>query len=172
MSDDSRDPHSDSRGGRIWLAAMGVSLALAGVLFTGVLWRSYRRAMETRAWLETPCRIVSSIVLSERPTPHSPTAYRLAVRYEYEHQGGRFTGTQIRRVDGPSPHKDRIDELAVEYPAGRRALCHVNPRDPSQAILKQDSKAGLYSLWFPLLFVVGGAVMAWRAVRPRPARKR
>lgn len=156
---------SENRGGRIWLAAIGVFLALVGALFTMVLWQSYQWAMETRAWIETPCRIESSVVISEKPTPHSPMAYRLAIRYAYEFQDQRVIGTSVRRVEGASPHKDRVEELAAEFPAGKSVVCFVNPRDPTQAVLKHDSKAALYSMWFPLLFVVGGGVMAWRAVR-------
>ena len=160
-SPSARDPR---RAGRIWLAFMGLFLVLAGMLFTGVLWRSYQRAMETRAWIETPCRIVSSVVLSEHPTPHSPMSYRLGLQYEYEFHGGRFTGTKVKRVEGESPHKDKIEALADEYPAGRRTTCFVNPAQPAEAILEHATKAALYSIWFPLLFVVGGGMMAWRAL--------
>lgn len=144
---------------------MGLFLALAGLLFTVVLWRSYQRAMETRAWIETPCRIVSSVVLSEHPTPHSPMAYRLGLQYEYEFKGERHIGTKVKRVEGESPHKDTIEALADEYPAGKKTTCFVNPTQPAEAILQHATKAALYTIWFPLLFVFGGGMMAWRALR-------
>lgn len=143
---------------------MGLFLAAAGVLFSAVLWRSYQRAMETRAWVETPCRIVSSIVLSDHPTPHSPLAYRLGLQYAYEFKGTPHLGTKVRRVEGQTPHKDKIEALAVEYPSGRETLCFVNPAEPAEAILQHATKAALYSIWFPLLFVLGGGMMAWRAL--------
>ena len=143
---------------------MGLFLALAGLLFTGVLWRSYQRAMETRTWIETPCRIVSSVVLSEHPTPHSPMAYRLGLQYEYEFKGTRHIGTKVKRVEGESPHKDKIEALADDHPGGRTTVCFVNPAQPAEAILQHATKAALYSIWFPLLFVLGGGMMAWRAL--------
>jgi Protein of unknown function (DUF3592) len=143
---------------------MGLFIALAGLLFTGVLWRSYQRAMETRAWIETPCRIVSSVVLSEHPTPHSPMAYRLGLQYEYDFNGKRHVGTKVKRVEGESPHKDKIEALADEYPTGRKTVCFVNPAMPAEAVLQHATRAALYSIWFPLLFVVGGSMMAWRSV--------
>lgn len=137
---------------------------MAGLLFTWVLWRSYQRAMETRAWIETPCRIISSVVLSEHPTPHSPTAWRLGLQYEYENGGARHIGTKVKRVEGSSPHKDKIEALGDTYPAGRKTVCFVNPARPQEAILEHATKAALYAIWFPLLFVIGGGVMAWRAL--------
>ena len=152
------------RAGRIWLACMGLFLAVAGLVFTAVLWHSYQRAMETRAWIETPCRIISSIVLSEHPTPHSPMAYRLGLQYEYEFKGARHVGSKIKRVEGESLHKDKIESLADDYPAAKRTVCFVNPAQPTEAILQHATKAALYSIWFPLLFVIGGGMMAWRAL--------
>lgn len=154
-----------NRAGRLWLAGMGVFLSMAGLLFTFVLWTSYQRAMETRHWVETPCRILSSVVLSDRPTPHSPMAYRLGLQYEYEFKGERRIGHKVKRVEGESPHKDGVEELAHDFPAGRKTVCFVNPAQPDEAILRHATKAALYTIWFPLLFVVGGGVMAVRALR-------
>ena len=144
---------------------MGLFLALVGAIFTTVLWTSYQRARETRSWIETPCRIISSVVLSEHPTPHSPMAHRLGLQYQYEFKGTRHIGTKVRRVEGDSPHKDKVEALADEYPVGRNLLCFVNPAQPSEAILRHATQAALYSIWFPLLFVLGGGMMAWRALR-------
>lgn len=153
-----------NRAGRIWLASMGVFLSLAGLLFTGVLWMSYHRAMETRAWIETPCHIVSSMVLSEHRTPHSPLAWHLGLQYEYEIKGTRHIGTKVKRVEGETQDKEKIDALAADYPEGSRTTCFVNPTKPDEAILRHATKAALYAIWFPLLFVAGGGVMAWRAL--------
>ena len=159
-----RDP---GRAGRFWLASMGLFLALAGLLFAGVLWRSYSRSMETRSWVPAPCRIVSSVILTEKPSLNSTLVHRLGIRYEYEHQGQRFIGTKVKRVEGPTPHKDKIAALAAEFPTGRSAECYVNPLQPSEAILNHASKAALYAIWFPLLFVVGGGMIALRALRSK-----
>lgn len=155
------------RAGRFWLAGMGLFLALAGLLFAGVLWRSYSRAMETRTWVTTPCRIISSVILTEKPSLNSTLVHRLGIRYEYEHQGQKYIGTKVKRVEGPTPHKDKIEALAAEFPTGRSAECYVNPLQPSEAILNHASKAALYAIWFPLLFVVGGGMISLRALRSK-----
>ena len=48
-------------------------------------------------------------------------------------------------------------------------MAYVNPSDPDFAVLKPDTKAAGYSIWFPLLFVVGGLGITVRAI-VRPAR--
>lgn len=156
-----------SRAGQLWLASMGLFLVLAGLLFAGVLWRSYSRAMETRLWKPTPCRIVSSVILTEKPSLNSTTVHRLGIRYEYDYEGEKLTGTKVKRVEGPTPHKDKIEALAAEFPSGRSLTCYVNPSQPSEAILLHASKAAVYAIWFPLLFVLGGGMIAVRALRSR-----
>ncbi len=151
--------------GRRWLAAMGVFLALAGLLFTWVLWRAYTRAAETRSWAETPCVIVGSRVVSERPTPNSNMAHRAEIRYAYEFGGQSRTGTRVKRVEGATAHEERARAVVADYPPGARTVCHVNPDNPEEAILRHGSRAALYSIWFPLLFVAGGIGMTWNALR-------
>jgi hypothetical protein len=46
--------------------------------------------------------------------------------------------------------------------------CRVNPADPAVAVLRIDSRAPGYSLWFPALFVVGGVGIVVGALRRRP----
>lgn len=153
--------------GRLWLAGMGLFLALAGMLFTWVLWTSWQRAEETRRWTATPCRIISAQVLSERPTPHSNPAHKASVRYAYTFQNQSLTGTHIKRVDSASQHEELARKKLEEFPIGQETTCYVNPAQPAQAVLKHDSRAALYSIWFPLLFVLGGLGMAWNAMRRR-----
>ncbi len=159
----------ESAAGRRWLAAMGLFLALAGVLFTWVLWRAYSRAEETRRWQETSCLILSSRVVSERPTPTSNIAHRAEVRYRYQFGGRERMGDRVRRVDSASPHEERARSIIAAFPAGMQTVCSVNPERPDEAILQHASRAALYSIWFPLLFVAGGLGMAWNALRRRAA---
>ncbi|MBX7210294.1 MAG: DUF3592 domain-containing protein [Verrucomicrobiaceae bacterium] len=146
---------------------MGLVLVAAGLLFTGMLWRAYQRALETRGWPAAPCRVLFSLVLSERPTPHSPVAFRLGLQYEYDFAGRKYIGTRVRRVEGPTADKEKVDALAAEYPAGKKTVCFIDPANPAEAILEHATEAALYAIWFPLLFVIGGGVMAWRAVIQR-----
>ena len=44
-------------------------------------------------------------------------------------------------------------------------MVYVNPADVNFTMLKPDSKAAGYSIWFPMLFVIGGLGIAIRAIR-------
>ncbi|MCE9518360.1 MAG: DUF3592 domain-containing protein [Verrucomicrobia bacterium] len=150
---------------RLLKTALGLGLIIPGAAFIVFLWISYDRAQETRHWKPTPCLILSSQVLSEHPSLHSPLAHRASVRYRYVFEGVTHTGDHIRRVDGPSSEKEKMEKLCAKYPPGRESECFVNPEQPDIAVLEHATKAGLYTLWFPLLFVAGGAGMIWSAWR-------
>lgn len=154
-----------SKAGSWWLAGMGVALALAGALFTALLWTSYQRAAATRSWTETPCTILSSQVLPERATPNSPTRFRVAVKYAYTLGGQNHESTRIRRVDGSTGDEAKAQRTRQQYAVGSKTRCWVNPADPAFAILQHDTRAALYSIWFPLLFFFGGLKMTWAALR-------
>lgn len=159
----SSSPNSSS--GRLWLVAMGLFLALAGAVFTWVLWKSWQRAEETRRWTPVPAVIMASSIHSSRPTPNANLEYRVNLRYRYTWEGHEMIGDHLKRLDSPTVHEARALEKVTEYPVGRKVTCYVNPADPTQAILRHDTRAALYSIWFPLLFVVGGLGMARAALR-------
>ncbi len=160
-------PAAPSNAGRWWLAAMGLFLALAGLVFTGVLWRAFSLAEVTRSWEATPCLIVASSMQSQRPSPNSNIAHRALIRYTYEYQGQRHTSTRIKRVDAATSHEHLARATVAAYPVGQQAVCYVNPQNPAEALLKPGSRGALYSIWFPLLFVVGGLGITWNAIRSR-----
>ena len=148
---------------RLLQTTLGLGLIIPGAAFTIFLWVSYVRAQETRRWTPTPCLILSSQVLSEHPSLHSPLAHRASVRYRFAFSGVTHTGDHIRRVDGPTSEKEKAELLCAKYPPGEEKECFVNPEQPDSAVLEHTTKAGLYTIWFPLLFVAGGAGMVWSA---------
>lgn len=145
---------------------MGLFLIIVGLFFAWRMWLSYEKAQITRAWTQVPCRILSSRVASERPTPTSSPAHRVDLRYEYEFQDVRRTGSRIRQVEAaPTQHLENARQKQQDYPPGAERPCFVNPTAPDQAVLEHSSRAALYSIWFPLLFVAGGVGMAWGALK-------
>ena len=150
---------------------MGVILAILGTVFSYVLWTSYQRAEETRDWVATPAKILSSQVVPDKATPNSPTKHRVVVRYQYTFGGSVYHTDRIRRSDGPKNSQEEAEALRQEYTPGQQLTCWVNPLEPGYAVLKQESRAALYTIWFPLLFVGGGLRMAWGALRRRKKKK-
>ncbi len=157
-----------SASARLLKTALGLVLVIPGLIFVAVLWNSYLRAEETRHWTPTPCLITFSELLTEHATPNSPISYRAGIRYRYMFGGTRHESPRIGRVDGPTTDRGKAVALNEKYPPGRETTCFVNPAQPDFAVLEHATRAALYSIWFPCLFVVGGAGMilsAWRGRR-------
>jgi hypothetical protein len=154
---------------------MGLVLMSVGSFFTYHLWDSFQRSEETRHWLETPCEIITSQVNTIRPANNSPDEYLPLVRYRYVLNGTIFHGGEIRHGSGPTMDRATADERIAKYPIGKKTACFVNPEQPDKAVLEHTSRAGLYSIWFPMLFVAGGFGMimnAWRDKRVRAVPKK
>lgn len=162
--------HGGKRGGPTggagswYLVGLGIGLAVVGGVFCGLMWRSYDRARRMHAWPEVPCVILQSEVLEKVHDAYSPMQYQLSVAYGYEVDGEAFTGERIGLRGNPWTTKRGVVEAQAEaLTVGTRTTCRVDPANPEMAVLKPDSKAPGYSIWFPALFVVGGLGVAVRA---------
>lgn len=156
---------TSTTGAKLIKVLMGLFLVVAGSIFVGVLWNSYQRAEETRHWTPAEAVIISSVLITDRPTPHSPLYYTADLRYRYTLEGKTWEGTHIQRVEGPSSSRDKADAKVKKYPAGKVVTCYVNPVRKDVAVLEHSTRAALYSLWFPCLFVVGGVGIIWGTLR-------
>jgi len=157
--------------GRWFLIGTGLFTALLGALFVWLLARSFLRAREMRTWPERECVILSNEIEERRHDPQSPREYRVNVEFGYAWQGTRMTGNQLTLRGNPWTSKFKLaEQRAAEYPPGKMTTCRVNPENPSFAVLKPDSLAPGYSIWFPALFVIGGLGMVVRAALPVQAR--
>ncbi len=162
----SAKPTPPNRSGRWFLAAIGLFIALVGLLFVALLGRSFLRAWDMRSWPETSCVILTSNVEERRHDDFSPLEFRQDLSYGYEWQGESFTGDHLTLRDNPwSSNRELVEQRAEQLPAGTITTCRVDPARPAHSVLEPDSLAPGYTLWFPGLFVVGGLVMAVRALR-------
>lgn len=153
------------KAGTVFLILLGLAIAAIGGLFTVLMWKSYGRAVEQRSWPQVDALVLSSEVEEWQHDEFSQMEYRLKILYGYEWQGKARTGERHGYRGNPNYNKrDKVEALAKEFPAGMKTKAYVNPEDPDFAILKPDSKAAGYSLWFPMLFVVGGLGISVRAL--------
>ena len=153
------DTHPRPVSARLIAAGFGSLILAMGILFIALLWGSYKRAKQTHSWVPTPCHIVRSESEPFQRSDHSPTSYRFHVEFAYEVDGETLTSTHYqrpRRNEWVSKHEGTVEKLVLQFPAGSDATCYVDPADPAMAVLKRESKAPLYTIWFPGLFVAGG----------------
>ncbi len=150
--------------GRLWKIVMGLFLVGIGIVFVQYLWGSYQRAALMNTWVETPCVIETAQIDDSELNQRGVTKYILEVTFGYEFEGQSYVSNRLKRlkVEGSDPKK--ITQKLKEFPAGTETACYVNPDDPAFAVLKKDSKAGLYTIWFPCLIIVGGGGMILTAL--------
>ncbi len=155
-----------------FLILLGLAIAAMGVVFTGLMWDSYRRASEMHAWPQADAVILASELEERLHDEYSPREYRLRILYGYQGEGERRTGERLSSRGNPWSNKKAVPEAQLEkYPVGSTTKVYIDPGNPEFTVLRPDSKAAGYSIWFPALFVVGGVGIMFHAVRKmRPAK--
>ncbi len=152
--------------GRIWKVLLGLGLIAAGSFFCWWLWAVWEKAKLMDDWGQAEGQIIASSVVEWRFNEFSREEYEPRIRYRYQVEDTDFIGDRIRRVSIRSTSPSKVQTWVERFPAGETVTVFFDPVDPSLSVLKRDSKAALYSIWFPFLFVVGGAGMVVSAVRP------
>lgn len=150
--------------GRFWKATVGLLLIVVGSVFVDYLWSSYRRAAVMDAWVEVPCRIESIGVDDSGRNQRGLPKYTLELSYRYEYGGESRVGKRLKRLPTEASDLRKLKGKLEKYAAGSTVVCHVDPADPAAAVLEKDTKAALYTIWFPFLFILGGAGMILSAV--------
>ena len=151
--------------GRIWTVSLGLFLILLGGFFAWYLWAYYKKASQMDDWVEVPCLIEKSEIDHSGRTQHHAPKYSMVVEYRYQFAGKEYRSNRFQRIQPSSAQKRKIESKRQDYPEGSSAVCYVDPANPERAVLKKDSKASLYSIWFPGLFVFGGLGMVVAALR-------
>ena len=145
------------RGGNFYLIFVGLLLCAAGGSFGWLMWRSFDRASGQRDWAETTCTILESRVDQRKIGVDVGTEYNFGVLYGYSFGNKAYSSERFSLRGAPwSSSESRARKRMEKFPQGSIRPCYVDPDDPAFAVLKLDSKAPGYSLWFPLIFVVGG----------------
>ncbi len=95
--------------------------------------------------------------------------YQLAVAYDYEVNGQKYTGSRYNSVD-LNTGKRSWQRVADELPVGARVPVYYDPADPAESMLRPGpTGAHIAMVWFltPFnLIMVGGWVMFARVRRP------
>jgi hypothetical protein len=92
------------------------------------------------------------------------TKYLMVVAYDYQFDGKQFTGSKIKLLPTEASDPRKLKKKIEAYAEGTNTICYVNPETPTEAVLKKNSKAALYSIWFPFLFIIGGLGMILSAL--------
>jgi len=138
---------------------MGLTLVAASSILVDYLWKSYLRASEMDAWAEAPCRIESLAVDDTQLNQRGMPKYLLNLTYRYQWNGHDYLGDRLKRLPTEAGDPKKLNKWIEQYAVGTETLCWLDPDLPEMAVLRKDSKAALYTIWFPCLLIVGGAGM-------------
>lgn len=163
---ESRPAPPSAAAGAIFQVLLGLSLVIAGGCFVWLMGRSFLRAKEMRSWPEVPCEILVSEIEERKHDSQSPPEFRFNVSFGYEWDGAPRTGDHLTLRGSPwTSNQGLAAQRAAEYPVGKSTTCLVDPKRPDLAVLKPDSMAPGYSIWFPGLFLIAGIGITVRAFR-------
>jgi Protein of unknown function (DUF3592) len=150
------------RSGRLYLTIIGFSLCLIGGLFIWLMMRSFIRAKEMTHWHQENALIVHSEVEKIDIPMGTSAEYRLDILFSYQFNGQHYRSYLYDLRGGMRvSDKEKIRQLTEKFYQGKSVICWVNPQHPETAVLRVDSRAAAYSLWFPGLFVLGGLGMIY-----------
>ena len=136
-----------------------VWLAIPTVMLVFILRDGWKNA-QTWRWQATECTILRSAV--ERDARNDNYAFR--VQYAYRAAAPYTCTVYSRGYHAGSDYTD-AQRLALQYPAGARVTCYVNPSNPADAVLKRNNLGTSVIALFPTLFIaigLGGLWFAWR----------
>jgi len=154
-----------THAGAFYLMFIGLLLLAMGGIFTALLAGHFNNAVASRKWTPTEAHIVLS-ELDKRQISGSPIEYKWEVMYSYTINNISYVSDKYK--SGGSRWKKTskdADELISQYPVGKQLTCYVNPANNEEAIMAHSTKAAGYSIWFPLVFAVGGLGIIISAIR-------
>ena len=155
--------HSGAKA-KYGLVAFFAIFAIAGLAMLYPLGiRPIAKTLDARSWVEVPCRVLRSEVRSH--DSDDGTTYSIYILYSYDYDGCMYKADRYDFVGGSSSGYRGKARVAAEYEAMPNPVCYVNPRHPSEAVLKRGFHAKLLLALFPLPFIAvgfGGMVYTWR----------
>ena len=140
-----------SRGRR---AGGGLFLLLFGGVFLYFLVPEIVANVAAARWTPSSCTILSSGVSRDdvRDDGRERTLYRLDVTYSYETEAGRQQSTRYRFIDPFTDNRVAAESTAARYSPGAVVPCHVDPGNPTQAVLDRRLSP------FMLIVLLPGAI--------------
>lgn len=145
-----------------WFLICGIAVAAGGTV--GIF-----RAARTHLWSEAQCVIEEGSVGATAAKQTDEKPYAFVVRYRYSYDGEeRQSDVYCRTYEGSFDYAE-AQRLVIAYEPDSEAVCYVNPKDPSEAVLKGDSfLLPMFGLFLSIPFCAVGTWGVGRIVRGRP----
>jgi Protein of unknown function (DUF3592) len=141
--------------GKYGLVALFAIFAIAGLaIFYPLGIRPIAKTLDAKSWVQTPCRVLRGEVHSH--DSDDGTTYSIDILYSYEYDGQTYKSDRYDFIGGSSSGYRGKASVVAQYEAMPNPTCYVNPKHPSEAVLKRGFHAKLLLALFPLPFILVG----------------
>ncbi|MEM8737841.1 MAG: DUF3592 domain-containing protein [Planctomycetota bacterium] len=114
--------------------------------------------LEARDWPTTPC-VIQSSQLEQRTDSDGGTTYKVLMTFTYDVAGRSYTSETYSFFSSISTSGAKGKRAIVQrYPPGSRAVCYVDPADPTRAVIDRSLSPTLWFALIPAAFVVIGVI--------------
>lgn len=148
-----------------------IILLLVGALaLNGHMYALDRRAESAlTTWEEGAATVTESRTETRRSRRRGRSRTRIVavIRYQYEHGGRAYTGSQIDPLDG---HRGTARDAVAEFPQGATVAVWINPDNPSEAFIQR--RRPLWPLSVALASAAALPLLVWIGVRTWLAYRR
>jgi Protein of unknown function (DUF3592) len=147
-------------------------LLIGGVALYFLFLHPMSKVIVARSWPAVPCNIISNAVKSHSGS--KGTTYSINIFYSYDFNGHPHKSNAYDFMSGSSSGYAGKQAVVSQYPSGTKAICYVNPNDPTEAVLMRGQSSMMWFALIPLVFVaIGGggliAVLRQRSGNPASA---
>lgn len=143
-------------GGRLVASVIGLFFIAIGSIFVVIIAQQSLASIDSYFWKSTPAVIENIFIERKLSKKGNDTPYYLRVQYQYEFDGQSYQSEALRLSSGGYETYDDAYLQAKPYYEDKNTTCYVNPRSPSEAILRRDSPWFSLLVLFPLIFVIVG----------------
>lgn len=165
-------PISDRANGnfplRFAILFFGLFMLVGLVIFFALFIRPCWEILIARQWQAIPCIVISSEVKSHRGN-HGNT-YSVNILYSYQFNGRQYRANRYDFMGVSSSGYDGKQVVVARFAPGSKALCYVDPADPTQAVLQRGFTPAMWIALLPLVFVLLGLVGFVSTLRKRNAQ--
>ncbi len=158
----------------LWPSRTIPFLWMGFALFTIAFWVGHDAIYDVKAWLDTwgwqktACKILGSKIVTQRSEGGS-ARFQFHVRYQYERNNQQYESNSRILRDEAFSRYEKAKRVMRNYEVGEETVCHVNPSEPSQAVLQRGSFVTAVRITGTFLLLLFGFLVSRAAFRkPKP----
>jgi hypothetical protein len=125
------------------------------------------KTLDARDWRVVPCTVTRAEL--ESHTDSDGTSYSFDIEYQYTYNGKTYSSSKYSFMPQAQGRRKAKVKVVNEYKKAEQPVCYVNPKKPSEAVLKRGFHKGLlYAFIPPGLVLLGLLTIGAQLAPPAP----